>query len=143
MSDPAGRLRNVRTFLVAYIADLPEQQALACVASNYAPSSVAGPTTLGDSAPLPLRRGPDTLRAIKSITESLEETTDQINITDFRKLARERSLNGVDKPFWRDWLYADPSLFLAPDALHQWHKLFQDHPIEWAKRWLGSPELDR
>ena len=36
MLDPAGRLRNVRTFLAAYIADLPEQQALACVASNYA-----------------------------------------------------------------------------------------------------------
>ena len=143
MLDPAGRLRNVRTFLAAYIADLPEQQALACVASNYAPSSVAGPTTLGDSAPQPLRRGSDTLRAIEAIMESLEETTDQINITGFRKLARERSLNGVDKPFWRDWLYADPSLFLAPDALHQWHKLFQDHPIEWAKRWLGSPELDR
>ena len=50
MLDPAGRLRNVRTFLAAYIADLPEQQALACVASNYAPSSVAGPTSLGDSA---------------------------------------------------------------------------------------------
>ena len=143
MLDPAGRLRNVRTFLAAYIADLPEQQAIACVASNYAPSSAAGPTTLGDSTPQPLRKGSDTLRAIKAIMESLEETTDQINITGFRKLAREQSLNGVDKPFWRDWLYADPSLFLAPDALHQWHKLFQDHPIEWAKHWLGLAELDR
>ena len=52
-------------------------------------------------------------------------------------------LNGVDRPFWRDWLHSDPSLFLAPDALHQWHKLFMDHPIEWAKSWLGPEELDR
>ena len=133
MLDPAGQLRNVRTFLAAYIADLPEQQALACVASNNAPSSMAGPTVLGDSAPQRLREGSDTLEVIDEILESLKETTDQGDITNFRKFARERSLNGVDKPFWRDWLYADPCLFLAPDALHQWHKFFQDHPIEWAK----------
>ena len=143
MLDPAGRLRNVRTFLVAYIADLPEQQALACVASNYAPSSTAGPMTLGDSAPHPLREGSDTLEAIEEIMDSLEDSGNQSSISSFRRLARERSLNGVDKPFWRDWLYADPCLFLAPAALHQWHKLFQDHPIEWAKRWLGPLELDR
>ena len=52
-------------------------------------------------------------------------------------------MNGVNKLFWRDWLYADPCLFLSLDALHQWHKLFQDHPIEWAKGWLGPKELDR
>ena len=143
MLDPAGRLRNVRTFLVAYIADLPEQQALACVASNYAPSSMASPMMLGDSAPQPLRKGSDTLETIKEIVELLEETNGQDNIMNFRKLARERNVNGVDKPFWRDWLYADPSLFLAPDALHQWHKLFQDHPVEWAKHWLGPLELDQ
>ena len=89
MLDPAGRLRNVRTFLVAYIADLPEQQALACVASNYTPSSMAGPTVLGDSAPQWLTEGSGTLEAINEILESLKETTDQSDITNFRKLARE------------------------------------------------------
>lgn len=143
MLDPAGRLRNVRTFLAAYIADLPEQQALACVASNHAPSSIAGPTTLGDSAPQPLREGQDTLKVIKEIMDSLEKTDDVGNLTKLRRLAKEQNLNGVDKPFWRDWLYADPCLFLAPDSLHQWHKFFQDHPIEWAKQWLGSAEMDR
>ena len=129
---------------MAYIADLPEQQALACVASNYAPSSMAGPMMLGDSVPQPLREGSDTLEAIEEIMDSLEDSGNQSSISSFRRLARERSLNGVDKPFWRDWLYADPCLFLAlADALHQWHKLFQDHPIEWAKHWLGLVELDR
>ena len=89
MLDPAGRLRSVRTFLAAYIADLPEQQALACIASNYAPSSMAGPTTLGDSAPQPLREGSETLEVIKEIMELLKETNNQSNIIEFRKLARD------------------------------------------------------
>lgn len=143
MLDPGGRLRSVRTFLAAYIADLPEQQALSCVASNYAPSSTAVPGTLGDSTPQPLREGWKTLEVIKEMMEKLEETNDQGNFSRVRKLAKEQGLNGVDKPFWRDWFSADPSLFLSPDALHQWHKLFLDHPIEWAKRLLGPEELDR
>ena len=143
MLDPGGRLRSVRTFLTAYIADLPEQQALSCVASSYAPSSMTGPKTLGDSTLHPLREGWNTLEVIEEIEEELGETIDPNNLSKFRKLAKERGLNGVDKPFWRDWLYADPCLFLSPDALHQWHKLFSDHPIEWAKQWLGTEELDR
>ena len=100
MLDPAGRLRNVRTFLAAYIADLPEQQALVCIASNYAPSSMAGPTTLGDSAPQPLREGQDTLVLINEMMETLKETNDQDNLAKLRKLAKERNMNGVNKPFW-------------------------------------------
>lgn len=143
MLDPGGRLRSVRTFLAAYIADLPEQQALSCAASNYAPSSTAGPTTLGNSAPHPLREGRKTLEVIEEIREKLQVMNDLSSLSKFRRLAKERGLNGVNKPFWRDWLFADPSLFLPPDALHQWHKLFLDHPIEWAKQWLGPEELDR
>ena len=89
----------MRTFLAAYIADLPEQRALACVASNYAPSSTAGPTTLGDSTPQPLREGPDTLEAIKEIMKSLKKTNHQYSLAKFLKLAKERNMNGVDKPF--------------------------------------------
>ena len=143
MLDPGGHVRMVRTFLAAYIADLPEQQALSCVAPNYAPSSMAGPSSLGNTTAQPLRHGHDTLRIIQEIMKLLEESSDQRNLAKLRRLARERGLNGVDKPFWRDWLHADPCLFLAPDALHQWHKLFQDHPVEWAKEWLGTKELDR
>ena len=51
MVDGNGHVRNVRTFLQAYVADLPEQQTLACVRSNYAPSSYADPKTLGNSTP--------------------------------------------------------------------------------------------
>lgn len=143
MLGPDGQLRRVRTFLVSYIADLPEQQALSCVTTNYAPSSKAGPGSLGDSAPHPLRKGIDTIKDIQAIDEELEESDDQDNLERLRRVSKAYGLNGVDRPFWRDWLNADPSLFLTPDALHQWHKLFADHPIEWAKHWLGMEELDR
>ena len=143
MVDPNGFVRSIRTFLAAYIADLPEQQALACVRSGYAPSSLAGPSSLGDSAAHDLRRGSVTLEAIQEIKDELTEDGSQDDLRLFEKAAKCHGLNGVDKPFWRDWLYSDPSLFLAPDALHQWHKLFMDHPIEWAKTWLGDEEFDR
>lgn len=147
MLDPGGGIQTVRTFLAAYIANLPEQQpeALSCVAPYYALSSMAGPSTLGDTMAQPLWHGQDTLRIIQEIMKLLEEPSDQRNLAKLQRLAKEKGLNGVDQPFWRDWLHADPSscLFLAPDALHQWHKLFQDHPIEWAKAWLGTKELDR
>ena len=51
MVDPNGCVRSVHTFLAAYIADLPEQQMIAGVRQNYAPSSVADPKTLGNSRP--------------------------------------------------------------------------------------------
>lgn len=143
MLDPGGSVRSVRTFLAAYIADLPEQQALSCITTNFSPSSMAGPGTLGDSAAHPLRRGEETLETIENIIEELAAIDARCDLEKHRKIAKTYGLNGVDKPFWRDWLFADPSLFLAPDALHQWHKFFMDHPIEWAKAWLGAEELDR
>ena len=109
----------------------------------YAPSSLAKPFSLGDSAAHDLRRGSATLEAIQEIMDELGEDDSQGDLRLFEKAAKGHGLNGVDKPFWRDWLHSDPSLFLAPDALHQLHKLFMDHPIEWAKRWLGDEEFDR
>ena len=143
MSDPAGQIRLVRTFLAAYIADLPEQQALACVRTGYAPSSVAGPMTLGSSGAQDLRYGTDTIQTILEVQEELGTENAEDDLNRVKKLYRLRDLNGVDKPFWRNWLLADPSSFLTPDSLHQWHKLFMDHPVEWAKAWLGNEELDR
>ena len=38
-------------------------------------------------------------------------------------------LNGVVLPFWEDWGDACPSMFLTPDALHQWHTFYYNHCI--------------
>ena len=133
----------MRTFLAVYIADLPEQQNVAGVTSGYAPSSTAGPTTLGRSTPQPLRRGKDTLDAIKAINEEIEALGAQGDLERYRKIAKAYGLNGVDLLFWRNWLWAEPPFFLAPDALHQLHKLFIDHLVNWARQLLGAEEFDR
>ncbi|KAI6116476.1 hypothetical protein F5141DRAFT_1213066 [Pisolithus sp. B1] len=51
-------------------------------------------------------------------------------------------LSGISHPFWHDWLYADPSQFLTPEALHYWHRQFWDHDMQWCKHALGAVELD-
>ena len=143
MTDANGHMRSVRTFLYAYIADLPEQQALACVRTNYAPSSYAEPDTLGNSTAHELRHGSETIDAIERIKCEAAEAAASDELGTWKKLSADYGLNGIDKPFWRDWLCSDPCLFLAPDALHQWHKFFNDHCLEWAKKWLGEEEFDR
>ncbi|KAF8450930.1 hypothetical protein L210DRAFT_3387545 [Boletus edulis BED1] len=30
-------------------------------------------------------------------------------------------------PFWVDWGDTCPSIFLTPNALHQWHKFYYNH----------------
>ncbi|KAG1840969.1 hypothetical protein C8R48DRAFT_781568 [Suillus tomentosus] len=52
-------------------------------------------------------------------------------------------LNGVIEPFWGDWGVACPSYFLTPDGLHQWHKFYFDHPLNWVINIMGGEELDR
>ena len=144
MIDPNGHIRSVHTFLAAYIADLPEQQSLACVRQNYAPSSYAGPSTLGDSRAHDLRRGPETLTAIQRIKNELADDNAWDDPSLFKKLAECHGLNGVERPFWRNWLLSDdPSQWLVPDILHQLIKFFQDHVIAWARQWITDEELDK
>lgn len=139
MLDPNGGVRVVRTVLAAYIADLPEQQVIACVSSSHAPSSLASHAELGNSHGCSLRKGSETLQALQELKGRLGDA----GLPEFKKAAKVVGLNGVDKPFWRNWFCADPSLFLTPDALHQWHKFFMDHVVEWVKSWMGNEELDR
>lgn len=60
----------------------------------------------------------------------------------FLKEAQNFCLNGVHMPFWRDWLYAQPSVFLTPEPLHQWHKEFWDHDCKWCIWIVGEAEID-
>ena len=94
--DPNGYIRRLRTFLLAYIADLPEQQALAChVRQGYAPCSLAEPFSLGDSVPHALRRGAETLAAIQEIKDELTEADAENYVKLFKKSAEAYGLNGV------------------------------------------------
>ncbi|KAG1874853.1 hypothetical protein F4604DRAFT_1880763 [Suillus subluteus] len=100
MVDPSGHLRYTFTPLVAYTADLPEQQMIACV------------------------------------------NVDPWKVQQFQEEAKALFLSGVQLPFWRDWRFSDPALFLAPDILHTLHKFFFDHIFKWCKEVLGADELD-
>ncbi|KAG1802822.1 uncharacterized protein HD556DRAFT_1489651 [Suillus plorans] len=139
MSDPKGDLRMIHTPLVAWIADYPEQLLISCTASKRSPISLAVSAQFGDPLPHPPRTRSHTLDAI----ETACTISDPCDIASFYKTCQSLHLNGVVEPYWMDWGDACPSRFLTPDALHQWHKFFFDHPITWSVNIMGGAELDR
>ncbi|KAG2080578.1 uncharacterized protein F5147DRAFT_749292 [Suillus discolor] len=69
----------------------------------------------------------------------------KVNSNDIEAFFREAQrfhLNGVDKPFWQDWLFADPSHFLTPKTLHHLHREFYDHDLKWITCAVGEAEID-
>lgn len=137
--DANGTLRCVRTILGGYIADLPEKTMIAGVPQNQSPISEASLTQFGD--------GLDHLPRDKALTcsklQALVNSVDPSDLPKFSKAAKDAQLNGVHMLFWADWEYADPSCFLVPDALHDWHKFTMAHPIHWARMLLGDAEVDK
>ncbi|TDL13388.1 hypothetical protein BD410DRAFT_810597, partial [Rickenella mellea] len=139
MADGFGNARLVRPILITDSCDGPEQSAIACTASNRSALSTAQRVEFEDPVIHPLRHGSETLAKIAEIAENVNPD----DLTVFTKACKKEGLNGVVKPFWRDWKFADPCLFLAPDALHQWHKFFIDHIYAWARALLGDDEIDK
>lgn len=138
--DPSGMRRYIFTPLVAYTADLPEQQLIACVSKNSSPVSTATLDSFGDGDDdPPPRTGVDTLTLITTVCGK----HDPWRLPEFLDEAKANGLSGVNLPFWRNWNMTDPSLFLAPEILHTCHKYFYDHVLVWCKAVLGAEELDR
>ena len=136
--DAEGFVRFVRTFLLAHLADNPEQQLIACVSANQSPVSVAQFHQLGDPEAHALRHGAKTIQSISALPMGPD-----ISLRCLEREAKRAGLNGVREPFWRDWRFADPSTFLSPDALHQLHRMFLDHPVKWARKLVGDAEIDK
>ncbi|KAG1723222.1 hypothetical protein EDB19DRAFT_1898102 [Suillus lakei] len=122
MSDPMGYIRHCFTPLVAYTADLPEAQLIACVSKNASPLTMA-------TQSFPRRTGDHTLKLIYDLCQRV----DPWNVRLFQRKAKALLLSGVHQPYWRDWPYADPSSFLPGELLHTCHKFFGDHPLKWCK----------
>jgi hypothetical protein len=139
MSDPMGDLRVIHTPLVAWIADYPEQLLIACVSSKNSPISTATGVQFGDPFPHPPRTRQQTLQAIFEACM----LCDPCDIIAFHKVCQQKRLNGVVEPFWADWGTSCPSIFLTPDALHQWHKFYFDHCLKWVINIMTGPELNR
>ena len=136
--DPSGHIRNRYTPLISYIADLPEQQLVACVSKNASPVTTAELPRFGDPNPSPPRTGHDILQQIKELCKRV----DPWDLNIFQKAAKVLKLLGVHKPFWRNWKFSDPSLFLTGEILHTCHKFFFNHILKWCKEVTGSHTLD-
>ncbi|KAI5981097.1 hypothetical protein EDD15DRAFT_2156567 [Pisolithus albus] len=70
------------------------------------------------------------------------ENIDPWKIREFQVAAKKQHLNGVQLPFWRDWRFSDPAIFLVGEILHACHKWFFDHVLKWCRWVLGDDELD-
>ncbi|KLO05267.1 hypothetical protein SCHPADRAFT_839614 [Schizopora paradoxa] len=139
--DPEGCIRFVRPFLCAHLGDNPEQQCLACVPENSSAVSIANFHDLGKATACRPRTAEYTLDRISKLRDVLGDNINDLPL--LKSTASDMYLNGVLEPYWRDWKFADPSIFITPDALHQWHIFFVDHPMKWARHFLDDKEMDR
>lgn len=138
MSDPLGSLRYVYTPLAAYIVDTQEAVVLAGVAGKTSHLTTATYKEFGDAFRHPPRTASTTLRQLTAI----EKVADPWDLDTYIKQAMVYRLNGVHRPFWRDWPLSDPSEFFTPEPLHHWHKMFWDHDAQWCIRAVGPAEID-
>ncbi|KIK31649.1 hypothetical protein CY34DRAFT_19706 [Suillus luteus UH-Slu-Lm8-n1] len=136
MSDPVGNVRHCYTPLAAYIVDTPEACMLACVRGKTSPFTIASYLEFGDNFRHPERTRHITLNQLAKIQ------VDPNDLEGYFDACAIYRLNGVHAPFWQDWPFACPSVFLTPEALHHWHKQFFDHDLQWCIEVVGAQELD-
>ncbi|KJA24333.1 hypothetical protein HYPSUDRAFT_136390 [Hypholoma sublateritium FD-334 SS-4] len=138
MSDPLGSRCFCFTPLAAYIVDTPESTLLAGVSGKTSSVTMATYKQFGDSFCHEPRTASTTLAQLHSI----EAEIDPWSVEEYFEAAMKFRLNGVHRPFWADWPLSDPSVFLTPEPLHHWHKVFWDHDAKWCINAVGAAELD-
>ena len=138
LTDPLGLQRFCYTPLAAFIVDTPESALLAGVAGKTSLVTTASYKEFGDAFRHPPRTADFTLSQLREI----ESTTNPLDLQLYFRRAQGFRLNGVHRPFWRDWPASDPSKFLTPDVLHHWHKMFWDHDVNWCLNVVGKLEVD-
>jgi hypothetical protein len=144
MSDPSGNLRLVFTPLASHIADRPEQHLITATSHNRSPVSHATTNEFGDSYKHDSLNAKDILDAIGTLNSGIEP----IDLQRYQKAARNKGLNGVYAPFWRDWFLVHPDVlpnpidYITPDPLHQWYRFMFDHILHWVSKLLGDEELN-
>jgi len=138
MNNPNSVTRYCFMPLATYIADLPEQLMIACVTKSVSPISLAEQNQFGDGIPYAPRDGELTLEILQVLCAKI----DPWRLQEFLATAKKAHLSGVQLPFWCDWRFSNPSIFLIGEILHTVHKFFFDHPFKWCKEVLGHDELD-
>jgi len=139
MADPVGSRRFCFTPCAAYMVDTQEAIKLAGVAGKTSHLTMADYRNFGD----PFRHAPRTASITLGQRHAIRQEADPSgDLKEYSLAAMKYRLNGVDKLFWRDWPGAEPSIFLTPEPLHQWHKFFWDHEAKWCTRAVGAAEID-
>ncbi|KAG2127300.1 uncharacterized protein EDB93DRAFT_1257059 [Suillus bovinus] len=136
MSDPIGNVRHCYTPLAAYIVDTPEVCMLACVHGKTSPFTITSYLEFGDNF-----RHPECTHHI-TLDQLAKIQVDPNDLKGYFDACTIYCLNGVHAPFWQDWPFACPLVFLTPEALHHWHKQFFDHDLQWCIEVVGAQELD-
>ena len=138
MEDPLGLRRICFPPLAAYIVDTPESALVACVAGKTSSITMASYKQFGDDFRHDARTPSITLARLHAV----ESVVDPWELGAYVKESMKHRLNGVHRPFWRDWPLADPSVFLTSEPLHHWHKQFWDHDVKWCMHAVGKHEFD-
>lgn len=138
LTDPVGFSRYSFTPLVSCIVDTPESALIAGIGGQTSSVTLASHSQFGDSFRHPPRLAKHTLTLIAEVEKSVQPW----NLVDYEKESRKFRLNGVHRPFWRDWALSEPSIFLTPEPLHHWHKQFWDHEAKWCIYAVGAMEIN-
>lgn len=139
MSDPLGGQRYCYTPIAAFIVDTPESALIAGVGGKTSSVTMAFYKQFGDNFRHEPRTASTTIAQLKSIEDN---GIDPWDLPKYFKASQNHRLNGVHRPFWRDWPLSDPADFLTPEPLHHWHKLFWDHDAKWCIQAVGAAEID-
>ncbi|KAG1899327.1 uncharacterized protein F5891DRAFT_953870, partial [Suillus fuscotomentosus] len=138
LSDPVGHSRYCFTPLTSYIVDTLEAMMLAAVGGKTSPVTTAMYKQFGD----PFRHEPHTRATTLSQLDIARSKADPNDIETFFCEAQKFCLNGMNTPFWMDWVFSDPSHFLTPEFLHLIHHEFYDHNAKWLICTVGDTEID-
>ncbi|KAG1778129.1 hypothetical protein EV702DRAFT_1179099 [Suillus placidus] len=129
MSNPSKFISYAFMPLVGHVCDLPEASMIAAVSKNVSPLTMAIHENFNDGVLYPPCTGQHTLQLICEISK----TIDPWDLDKFQKAAKAVYLSGIHMPYWHDWMFACPSVFLAGEVLHTCLKFFTDHPLNWIK----------
>ncbi|KAG2047670.1 hypothetical protein BDR06DRAFT_896990 [Suillus hirtellus] len=138
LSDPISCSHYCITVLASYIADTPKAMMLACIGRQTSPVTMAMYKQFGDAFQHKPQTQSKTLKQLEIVCSHAHPD----DLKDFFHEVQKFRLNGVDKPFWWDWLLAEPSQFFMPESLHHIHKEFWYHDAQWIILAVGAPEID-
>ena len=138
LTDAVGSIRHCYTPFASYIADLPEQQLISCMAMSASPITVTERSQFSDAEPAEPQTGRHMLIQISKLCSQV----DPWDLDTFQKVAKLCKLLSVHRPFWRNWRFANPLPFLTGEILHTCHKFFFNYILVWCKVLIRAHALD-